>query len=88
MRAKWIARATKVGNAEFSGLEIETANHRPGWAEHAGYHIPPTTLDSFLARVRAERVGRGLPEYVEDAAALDAIATILDRVTQARPPAA
>jgi hypothetical protein len=60
----------------------------PGQGEKVCDRIPLSTLDAFLARIRSERVAQGLPEQVEDTAALDTVATVLDHAIQARPPAA
>ena len=43
-----------------------------------GRDMPVGAVEQFIARCRAERVAQGLPEEVEDSAAFDAVATILD----------
>jgi hypothetical protein len=40
--------------------------------------MPVAAVEEFIARCRAERVAQGLPELVEDPAAFDVVATILD----------
>lgn len=50
-----------------------------GRGKGLGSSVAPRALDAFLSRIAAERVASGLPEVVEDVAALDIVATILDR---------